>query len=114
MELEGIWTGELYGPYGWENSGVYVLENGFMLGGNNRHYSTGHYDVSGTKFSAKVDVHYYGPARAIFGERKEQFEIELTGEIGDGVIEAEISRSDRPQFDVQYRLTRRMDLPSAL
>ena len=111
--IEGIWTGEIHGPYGWENSGVYVLERGLMLGGNDRHYSTGRYSVTGNTFKAKISVHYYGPPRAIFGARSERFEIELTGELGDGVIDAEISRQDRPNFDVEYRLTRRIDIPVA-
>ena len=113
MSIEGIWSGELYGPYGWENSGVYVLEHGLMLGGNDQHYSAGRYSVSGNSFKAEISVHYYGPPRTIFGEQREQFEIELTGELGDGVIDAHIVRSDRPEFEVHYRLTRRIDIPAA-
>ena len=111
MSVDGVWTGEVYGPYGWENSGVYVLENGRIVGGNNRHYSSGTYDVSGNTYKAEVFVHYYGPPRAIFGERREQFEINVTGELGEDVIDAQILRRDsKPQFAVQYRMTRRMDL----
>ncbi len=111
MEVEGIWTGELYGPYGWENTGVYVLERNVMLGGNHRHYSTGTYQIAGDQFTAQVSVNYYGPPRAIFGEKSENFEIELKGTLGNGVIEAQISRRDKPEFNVQYRLTRRIDIP---
>ena len=81
MSIEGVWTGEFYGPYGWENGGVYVLDRGAILGGSNRHYSTGTYSVSGNTYKAKIYVHYYSPPRAIFGERKDQFEIEVTGEV---------------------------------
>ena len=112
MSIEGIWTGEIHGPYGWENSGVYLLENGRIVGGNNRHYSTGRYSVSGNAYKAEIVVHYYGPPRSIFGEQKERFEIDVVGEVGDGVIQAQVERSDRPQFLVEYRLTKRMDLPS--
>lgn len=111
MSLDGIWTGEIYGPYGWENSGVYVLEQGRLLGGSNRHYSTGRYSVSSNTYQAKVVVHYYGPPRAIFGEKREKFEIKVTGKLEDGVIDAQVDRPDRPEFSVRYRMTRRMDLP---
>ena len=37
MTIDGVWTGEFYGPYGWENNGVYVLEGGRIIGGNDRH-----------------------------------------------------------------------------
>ena len=112
MSIEGIWTGEIYGPYGWENSGVYILERGMIVGGNNRHYSMGEYSVSGNTYTADILVHYYGPLRTIFGESREEFRVQVTGEIGDGVIEARVVRREKPEFDVHYRMTRRMDLPA--
>ena len=111
IAANGIWSGEIYGPYGWENSGVYVLEHGRILGGNNRHYSIGSYSVSGNTYQAEIVVHYYGPPRAIFGEKREQFEIEVTGTLGEGVIDGQIDRPDRPEFSLQYRMTKRMDVP---
>ena len=112
MSVDGVWTGEIYSPYGWENSGVYVLDQGRILRGNNRHYSTGMYSVSGSTYKAEIVVYYYGPPRVIFGEIEQQFEIVVTGELGDGVIDAEIVRRDsKPQFAVQYRMTRRLGLP---
>ena len=108
---EGIWTGEIHGPYGWENSGVYVLEGGRIMGGNNRHYSTGRYRVSGGTYEAAVDVHYYGPPRTIFGESRDQFEIEVKGKLKDGVIDGQVARRDKTAFDVHFRMTKRMGLP---
>ena len=113
MSIEGIWTGEFYGPYGWENSGVYALHGGAIVGGSNRHYSTGTYSVSGNAYKAKILVSYYTAPRAIFGEAKDQFEIEVTGEVGDGVINAQVVRPDKPEFSVTYCLRRRADLPAA-
>ena len=113
MSIEGVWTGEFYGPFGWENSGVYVLRNGAIVGGSNRHYSVGSYSVSGTTYEAKISVTYYTAPRAIFGERKEQFDIEVTGELQDDVINAQVTRPDKPEFGVAYCLHRRADLPTA-
>lgn len=113
MPVEGIWTGEMYGPYGWENSGVYVLRDGRILGGNDRHYSSGSYSLSGDTYKAEIAVHYYGPPRAVFGEKLEQFNIEVTGKLGDGVIEAHVVRPDKPKFRMDYRMTKRMDLPAS-
>jgi len=112
MSIEGIWTGEIYSPYGWENTGVYVLEHGLVLGGNNRHYSSGRYTVSGDTYKAQITVHYYGPPRAVFGEKREEFEIEVTGQIRESVIEAQVLRPDKRDFAIQYRMTRRMDIPT--
>jgi len=113
MNIEGVWTGEILGPYEWENSGVYILESGRIIGGNNRHYSHGTYEVDGEQYHAHVHVHYYGPPRAIFSEIKSDFRIIVRGKVTDeSLIEAEIVRSDRPHPTVVYRMTKRMDLPS--
>ena len=111
MSIEGIWTGEILDPYGWESSGVYVLESGRIIGGSSRHYSAGTYSVSGDTYLARVEVNYYGPPRTIFGESKERFEIEVSGTIGEGMINAQIVRLDKPDSAVSYRMTRRMDVP---
>ena len=112
MSIDGIWTGELLGPYEWENNGVYILENGRIVGGNNRHYSTGSFDVSGDDYRARMTVHYYGPPRAVFSDISREFEITVTGKLADDVIEAQVVRDDRPGTEVIYRMTKRMTLPA--
>lgn len=113
MAVDGIWTGEILGPYGWENSGVYILENGRILGGSNRHYSSGTYSVTDGHYHAKVTVHYYGPPRTIFGEKRDRFELEVKGELKDDVIDGHIVPSDKPDSTVSYRMTKRMDIPDS-
>ena len=113
MSIDGIWTGEVYGPFGWENRGVFLAENGRIIGGDNRQYSIGTYSVSGNKVKAKLKVHYYGPPRTVFGESREEFQTEIVGILKDHEINGTISRPDKPQFDLQMRLTRRLDLPIA-
>ena len=112
MSVDGIWTGEVYGPFGWDNRGVFLIENGRVVGGDNRQYSTGSYELVGTSFKAELTVHYYGPPRTQYGEAREQFRTELTGEVIDGVIQGSVGRPDRPDFDLQIRLTKRLDLPA--
>jgi hypothetical protein len=113
MSIEGIWTGEVYGPFGWDSRGVFIFESGRIIGGDQRQYSSGTYSLTGNKVKARIMVHYYGPPRAVFGEAKEQFTIELEGEWDGEEINGVIRRPDRPQFDLQIRLTKRMDLPPA-
>ena len=113
MSLEGIWTGEVYGAFGWENRGVFVLENGRIVGGDNRQYTIGTYKLSGEDVQAELLVHYYGPPRTVFGEAKEQFTTVIVGTSKDGEIHGTISRPDKPQFDLQIRLTKRLELPTA-
>ena len=87
MSVDGIWTTELMGLFGWEATGVLLLESGRAIGGGNLHYSVGSYDKN--------------------------IKIEFKGEIRDGVIEGSAYRADKPNQNITYRLTRRADIPPA-
>ena len=113
MAIEGIWTAEVYGPFGWENRGVFIFENGRILGGDNRQYTAGRYSNTDRDMKAEFTIHYYGPPRTVFGEAVEKFTSVLEGKLNTegSVIEGTIRRPDKPQFDLQMRLTKRIDLP---
>ena len=112
MSIEGIWTGEAYGMFGWESRGVFMLEKGRVVGGDHRQFSTGTYSLTGDRVTAELNVYYYGPPRTAFGEKSEQFKIALEGTLADGVITGSATRPGIEQFSLQYRFTRRMDLPA--
>ncbi len=112
MAIEGIWTGEIYSVFGWESSGVFVLEgSGRVIGGDHRQYTMGTYTLTNGQFHAELKVHYYGPPRTVYGETAEQFTTVIDATLKDGIIEGMIGRPDRPEYDLQVRLTKRMDLP---
>ncbi len=111
MKIEGIWTAEVYGPFGWENIGIMIFEQGRIIGGGNRHYSSGSYSISEDDFNASIEVHYYGPPRTMFGESSESFSNLITGKRNQDTIEGLIKRPDKPQYEIRVRLTRRMDVP---
>lgn len=113
MSIDGIWTGEVYGPFGWENRGIFLLENGRIVGGDNRQYSLGTYSVSGDDVKAEIRIHYYGPPRTVFGEAKEEFTTVIVGTLKEDEINGTIQRPDKPQYDLQIRMTRRLSLPDA-
>ena len=113
MSIDGIWTGEIYGPFGWDSRGVFVLERGRIIGGDHRQYSTGNYTTSGDAVKANLTTHYYGPPRTVFGEATEQFNVEVEGELANGVITGVMRRPDKLQFELQCRFTKRLELPDA-
>ena len=92
---------------------MFVFEHGRIIGGDHRQYCSGAYSQTGHDVKAEITFHYYGPPRPTFGEAREQFTTELEGRWQGEEINGVIRRPDRPQFDLQIRLTRRMDLPSA-
>ena len=63
MPIEGVWTGEVYGPFGWDNRGVFVFEHGRIIGGDHRQYCSGAYSQTGHDVKAEITFHYYGPPR---------------------------------------------------
>jgi hypothetical protein len=113
MSIEGVWTGEVYGPFGWDSRGVFIFDDGRIIGGDHRQYSSGTYQHAGAEVKAQITVHYYGPPHRAFGETREQFTIELEGRLEGQEINGVIRRPDRPQFDLQIRLIKRMELPAA-
>lgn len=58
--IDGVWTGEILGLYGWENTGTYILEQGRILGGNHRHYSAGYYSSVDESYRAEIVLRYMG------------------------------------------------------
>ena len=88
-----------------------MLEKERIVGGDNTQYSIGTYSLSGHTVKADLQVHYYGPPRTVFGEAREQFTTEIVGAREDREIRGTVRRADRPQFDLQIRLTKRLDLP---
>jgi hypothetical protein len=109
MSIEGIWTGEIYGPFGWENRGVFLLERSRIVGSDNRQSSIGTFRQSGDDVQAELMVHYYGPPRTVFGEAKEEFTTVIVCERNCSEINGTIRRPDKPQFDLQIRLTKRLE-----
>ena len=112
MSIEGVWTTEALGAFGWENRGIIVLEKGRAIGGDNRMFCSGTYNASGNVFEADLLVHYFGPPRTVFGEAKEEITLKLSGTLDNDVINGLLRRPDRPGYDLRYRLTRRIDLPT--
>lgn len=111
MSVNGIWTTELMSLYGWETTGVMLLEDGRVVGGSNIHYSVGSYEETGDRISVNVSIEFHGPPRTFFGASDKNLSIQFEGKIRDGLIEGSAHRTDKPGLDIAYRLRRRADIP---
>lgn len=111
MSVEGLWTTEFYGLYGWENRGVVVLEKGRVLGGGRNHFSVGKYELDGEGFYMILDIEYHGPAQTLLGSADKMMTIEFKGNLEDGHIEGSVSRRETPRQSLMFRLTKRADVP---
>jgi|GEM_PF-1260984 len=76
MSINGVWSSEIAGAYGWEAIGLVFLKNGRLMGGGAHHYSFGRYKKKkdGT-IVFKVTIHQFGKQRPLFGEHHEKLSV---------------------------------------
>jgi len=55
MSPEGIWTNEMMGLFGWESTGVLILERGRAIDGGNHHYSFGSHETTDDQIRISLD-----------------------------------------------------------
>jgi hypothetical protein len=111
VSIEGLWTAEMFGLHGWENSGVIMLRDGQALGGGRHHYSIGTYSYSGEDFSMALAITYHGPPRTLFGSSDKKLSINVDGQVEGGEILGSVSRTGSPKQTLAFRLTKRTDTP---
>jgi hypothetical protein len=110
VSVEGLWTTEIFGLWGWEHRGVLVLSNGRVFGGGNNHHSTGRYAEDGGEVSISLHISYHGTPRTMFGATEREFTLEMSGVHTGAQITGEMYRSDRHELKLPFRLTRRADV----
>ena len=110
MSLDGIWTLEFYGAFGWESAGVLMLEQGRALGGGNNHYARGTYALENDTVLITVEVDYFGTPRTMFGERETIFTVAFHGTRHEARITGSVSRPDKSILPLQFRLSKKADL----
>jgi len=111
MRVEGLWTSEIYGPQGWENIGVIVLEGGRAMGGSRNHFSVGGYELSEDDISLSIKLEYHGPPRTLFGSSDRHLAMCIDGHHREGIIEGSVYRENAPRQTLSFRLTKRADIP---
>ena len=77
MSVDGVWSSEIAGAYGWEHIGVVFLKKGRLLGGGAHHYAQGRYKQKkdGT-IVLKAKVRQFGKKRPLFGQQEEVLTLE--------------------------------------
>ena len=111
MALEGVWTTEVCGPFGWECVGVLVMGNGAAAGGNNNHFSIGRYSEVDGNIEIELMIDFYGTPRSIFGVKEKTLEVRITGTWDGEMIAGTAYRPQDPGLSVECRLRRRAELP---
>ena len=113
MSMNGIWSAELYGVYGWENIGIVVIEDGRVISGGDNHYAVGSCESTGkNKLTVSLTVDYFGTPRRLFGDTNKRSRIAFRGQRKADRIRGEMWATGKPKMTVTTRLTKQHSLPT--
>jgi len=103
--LNGLWTAAYSTHYG-AGTGVVVLRDGILMGGDTSYYYTGDYIVDGTSLDVNlVANHFAGPTNNVFGNLR-QVRLRIRGSWNVSLIMAQGYNVDRPQDRGTFKLQR--------
>lgn len=114
--IDGIWSVEIFGMYGWESIGMLALNEGHAVGGGNHHYAVGGYEESDDRITIALTMNYGDVPRTLFGEAKNRFKVVFEGGWNGkkNRLRGTMHRPRRAKMAVGCRLTRQANLPWSL
>ena len=111
MNLNGIWSSELGGPYGWEPVGTMFLKEGHMTGSGRNHYTIGTYRAKGDSVVFHFEYNQFGKKRALFGQKSEQVSVVVKAKRDGDTMIGEATLPGHTEYGICVRFKRRADLP---
>jgi len=115
MNLNGIWSSELGGAYGWEPVGTLFLKDGHITGGGRNHYSTGTYKTKNDGAVLHIEINQFGKKRALFGQKSDKVRVVVKAKrdgdrmIGEATLPGALP--EHTHYGICVRFKRRADLP---
>ena len=111
MNLNGVWSSELGGAYGWEPVGTMFLKDGHMTGGGRNHYSIGTYKTKGDGAVFHIEINQFGEKRALFGQKSERVCVVVKAKGNEETMIGEATLPGHSEYGLCIRFQRRADLP---
>lgn len=93
FEVEGLWAVSFGGPFA---LGIVVLYSERFLGGDSLYYYVGDYRLHERTIVANVRVTSHATPTNALADFAQQFDATIEGIIGDGVIDARLTRLGLP------------------
>lgn len=101
MKIDGLWTIEFISTLHLVGSGVVVLNDKRLLGGDEGYYYSGHYDTENGQFSGTIDVtRYNSKSLSVFGDIG-QYTLKLEGQGQDYQIEGTAWMESNPNRKIR-------------
>jgi hypothetical protein len=111
MSLNGIWSCELGGAYGWEAVGTLFLKDGHLQGCGRNHYTLGTYKTKGDGAVFHMELNQYGNKRTLFGQKRAQVRVTIKAKRDGDKLIGEATLPGRRQYSIFVLFQRRADLP---
>jgi hypothetical protein len=107
--MNGLWTAEFGSNNGMFGSGVVILYEGRIMGGDSTHYYIGEYNLKDGTFNATLRIIPFIPgAQSVFGTIGLELIVDLVGSpTADGQITAQGHPRGLPQLRLGIKLTKR-------
>lgn len=106
---KSVWAVEFVSNMQSLGRGVVTIDNSRITGGDASYYYIGNCSITNQNVSTTMTVRKHGPGQSIFGQL-DSFTVILTGSIDQNSIQLHGSMADNPQFTVQVRLNKLLDV----
>jgi len=108
--FNGLWTVEFISAINRYGSGILVVNNDRLLGGDDGYYYTGSWSIADNKFDATINAIKYNPnIVSVFGNI-DHFQLNLIGEVDEYQFNATGAIVNNPQAQIKVVGTKREDL----
>jgi len=111
--IEGLWTIEFASPIGLFGTGVMVLADERLLGGDAGYYYSGKYTVSDHHINGQARiVRFNKDSLSVFGDM-DSFILDFYGEISENSIVGNASLAGHPESKAQIRCRKKEELQTS-
>ena len=112
MSLDGIWSSDIGGAYGWEPIGTVFFQGGQVQGGGRNHYAIGTYEEQSDGIVVfQIEINQYGKQRTLFGRKVAKLSIVVTARRDGDRLLGEATMAEHAEYGIAVRFKRRGDLP---
>ena len=111
MNINGIWSSELGGAYGWEPIGTLFMKDGHVNGGGRNHYTIGTYKTKEDGVVFHIELNQFGKKRALFGQKSERVGVVVKAKRDGDKMIGEATLPGHAEYGICIRFKRRADLP---
>ena len=114
MSINGVWSSDIGGAYGWEAIGVLFLEDGRLTGAGRNHYSSGNYQEQADGcITFTIDINQFGKKRALFGRKSDHLSIVINArqDADKKLMMGEATMPGHSEYGIPVRFVKRGKLP---